>query len=60
MKYEVGDLVSWNHKEGKNDYFIITGIATDEMTYWCRYIDSGMETFEPTSTLFEDSTSKVG
>ena len=55
MKYEVGDLVAWNYKEGKDDYFIITGISTDEMTYWLRYIDSGKETFEPTSTFFRRS-----
>lgn len=60
MKYEVGDLVEWNKKQDNDNYFIITGISTDEMTYWIRYIDSGTETFEPTSTFFEDATSKLG
>ena len=60
MKYQVGDLVAWNYKEGKDDYFIITGISTDEMEYWIKYLDNGKETFEPTSTFFEEATSKIG
>lgn len=60
MKYQVGDLVKWNLEEGKGDYFIITGISTDEMSYLIKYIDNGIEIFEPTSTYFEEGTTKVG
>ena len=60
MKYQVGDLVKWNYEEGKGDYFIITGISTDEMSYWVKYIDDGFATFEPTSSFFEEGTTKVG
>ena len=59
MKYQVGDLVKWNREEGKGDYFIITGISTDETVYFIKYLE-GYETFEPTSTYFERETTKVG
>lgn len=59
MKYQVGDLVEWNKKQDGYNYFIITGINEEEGIYYIDYLD-GFKTWEPATTIFENSTKKVG